>query len=424
MSMVRDKERTETRGDGGSARRQPDEPAPESAPASSGRSAPEADSRASPGSLSPDSPSPASEPPRTLADRLRMPLMIGVPLLAIAGGLYFYLSSGRYQSTDDAYVRAAQVAVSTNVSGRVSAIEVHDNQLVHRGDTLFLLDPRPFRIAVDAARARLAGARLHVQALEAVYRQRIADLGSARSSLAYAEREYARQERLLKSGITSQAQADRALLARNEAEAAVSADQQQITSALADLGGNVDLPLDQHPGVEQAQAALNRALLDLSYTVIKAPIDGIVTQVDQVQVGDYLKSATPVFALVSVRDVWVRANFKENQLAHMRAGEPAKVWIDAYSGRTFRARVASLSPGTGSDFSLLPPENATGNWVKVVQRVPVRVELVGDVPPRLASGMSATVEVDTGFRRSLFGRGTTADSPATADAPSGGSASR
>ncbi|MGH8150078.1 MAG: HlyD family secretion protein [Steroidobacteraceae bacterium] len=346
-----------------------------------------------------------------------MPLMIGVPLLVIAGGLYFYLSSGRYQSTDDAYVRAAQVAVSTNVSGRVSAIEVHDNQLVHRGETLFQLDPRPFHIAVDAARARLAGARLRVQALEAVYRQRIANLGSARSALAYTQREYARQERLLGSGVTSQAQADRALLARNEAEAAVAADRQQITSALADLGGNVDLPVDEHPGVEQAQAALDRAVLERSYTVIEAPIDGVVTRVDEVQIGDYLKSATPVFALVSVRDVWVRANFKESQLAHMRAGEPAKVWIDAYPGRTFRARVASLSPGTGSDFSLLPPENATGNWVKVVQRVPVRIELVGGIPPRLASGLSATVEVDTGDRHGVLGRGTTAGSPASGGAP-------
>ncbi len=339
---------------------------------------------------------------RTLGERLRPALMIGVPLLALAGALYFYLVSGRFQSTDDAYVRAAQVAISTNVSGRVSEVDVRDNQRVRRGERLFELDPRPFRIAVDDARARLAAARLSLGALKADYRQRIADLDSAESALAYAQREYARQMSLLKSGISSQARADRALLERNEAEQSVAAVRDEINSALAKLGGDPNLPVDRNPGVEQAQAALDHALLNLSYTVIKAPIDGIVTRVDQVQAGDYLRAATPAFALVSARDVWIRANFKEVQLMHMRVGQRAQVWIDAYPGRSFRGRIVSLSPGTGADFSLLPPENATGNWVKVVQRLPVRIELEGRVPD-LAAGLSATVKVDTQYRRTLFG---------------------
>jgi len=397
-NRIRDWDTTQTRSDGGGTAARhtaPREPAgdPSQEPVVSGAE------RSGQMSQSP------VRPRRTAGERLRGPLMIGVPLIAIAVGLYFYMMAGRYQSTDDAYVDAAQVAISTNVSGRVSEVDVHNNQQVHRGETLFRLDQRPFRIAVDAAQANLAGARLHVEALKADYNQRLADLSSARSALSYEQREYQRQMRLLKSGITSQSRAERALLARNQAEQAVSADRDAITSALADLGGNPNLPVDQHPGVQRARAALDRALLSLSYTVIHAPLDGIVTRVDQVQVGDYIKAATPVFALVSTRDVWIRANFKEVQLTHMRVGQAVKVWIDAYPDHTFTGRVASLSPGTGADFSLLPAENATGNWVKVVQRLPVRIALEGKLPTDLAAGLSATVEVDTRWHRTLFGDG-------------------
>jgi len=331
---------------------------------------------------------------RSLRERLRWPLMVGVPLIAAAGGLYYYLTAGRYQTTDDAYVRAAQASISSNVSGRVSEIDVHDNQRVHRGDVLFRLDERPFRIAVEEARARLASARLQVESLKATYRQRLADLLSAQSALEYQQREYERQSRLLQHGITSQSQADRTLLARNEALQNVAAVRQQITAVLASLGGNPNIPADQHPSVEQAQAELDRALLNLSYTTIAAPLDGIVARVEQLQVGDYINAATPAFALVSTQDVWIEANFKEDQLAHMRPGDAARVWIDAYPDHTFQALVTSVSPGTGAEFSLLPPENATGNWVKVVQRLPVRLQLRGDVPV-LRTGLSATVKVDT-----------------------------
>ncbi|HTW38854.1 MAG TPA: HlyD family secretion protein [Steroidobacteraceae bacterium] len=339
---------------------------------------------------------------RRLRERLRAPLMIGVPLIAAAAGLYYYLSAGRYQSTDDAYVRAAQVSISSNVSGRVSQIEVGDNQRVHRGEVLFRLDQRPFRIAVEEAYARLASARLQVESLKATYRQRLADLRAAQSALEYERREYDRQMRLLQHGITSQSQADRALLARNEAQQNVAAVEQQITATLASLGGDPNIPVERHPSVEQAQAELDRALLNLSYTTVSAPIDGIVTRVEQLQVGDYINAATPAFALVSTHDVWIEANFKEVQLAHMRPGDSARVWIDAYPDHTFQATVSSVSPGTGSEFSLLPPENATGNWVKVVQRLPVRLALEGAVPT-LRTGLSATVKVDTQGHQRLAG---------------------
>ncbi len=348
--------------------------------------------------LRPEAREPAASA-RSLGQRLRLPLMWGVPLLVAAGGLYVYLTSGRYQSTEDAYLRAAEVAISGNVSGRVSAVDVHDNQQVHRGQTLFRLDDRPFRIAVEAARARLQGARLQVESLKAEYRQRGADLRSAQSARDYAEREYRRASRLLASGIASQSQLDRALLARSEAQQSVAAAKQQITAALAKLGGQPDIAVDAHPLVEQAQAALDRASLDLSYATVSAPSDGIVTGVEHLQDGSYLPAATPAFVLVSTHDVWVEADFKEDQLAHMRPGNSATVRIDAYPGRTFRAVVASITPGTGSQFSVLPPENATGNWVKVVQRLDVRLRLEGTLPA-VRSGLSAAVTVDTGSRAS------------------------
>ncbi|HTY48835.1 MAG TPA: HlyD family secretion protein [Steroidobacteraceae bacterium] len=340
-------------------------------------------------------------PTRSWRERVRLPLLIAGPALVLAGLGWFWFTGGRYQSTDDAYVRAAQVTVSTNVSARISEIDVRDNQHVHRGEVLFRLDDRSFRIAVDEARARLASVRLDIQALKATYRQRLADEHAAQSELDYLNREYERQAGLLKSGIASQAQVDRALAARNDAQARVAASVQQSTSTRASLDDDPNIDVDHHPAVQQAQAELDRALLNLSYTTITAPIDGVVTRVEDIQVGDYINAATPAFALIADRDVWVEANFKEDQLTHMHAGQEALVTIDAYPGRRYHARVASVSPGTGSDFSLLPPENASGNWVKVVQRLPVRLEFTQGHPP-LSAGLSAVVSVDTHYRRHLF----------------------
>ena len=340
-------------------------------------------------------------PARGLRERLRLPLMIGVPLIAGAVALYFYLAGVGYESTDDAYLRAAQVSISPNVSGRVIEVDVQDNQPVRRGETLIRIDERPFRIAVEDAQARVANAKLQIESLKATYWQRMADLRSAQSTLEYQKREYERQAHLLTSGISPRSLVERTLDARNQAQQNMISDQQQINATLASLGGDPNIPADHHPTVQEAQAQLDRALLNLSYTTITAPIDGIVTRVEELQAGNYINAATPAFVLVSTRDVWIEANFKEVQLTHMRSGQSASVRIDAYPGRLIRAKVVSISPGTGSQFSLLPPENATGNWVKVVQRLPVRLQLEDSVP--VQSGLSAIVTVDTQQRHGLFG---------------------
>jgi len=343
-----------------------------------------------------------SPAPQNWIGRHRKSLLIGGPALFAVIVLIFYLTGGRYVSTDDAYVQAARVEVSTDVSGRIAEIDVRDNQFVHKGDVLFRLDQRSFLIAVADAKAQLAGALLKVPALQAAYRQRKADEAAARTTLAYQQREFARQTQLQAEGISSLAQLDQAKNNFESAQQKLAAAEEQSASALADLAGNPSARAASLPLVRQAQAALDHANLELSYTIVHAPIDGIVTKVEQIQVGDHVNAAAPLFALMSGSNIWVEADFKETDLTYVRPGQHATFTVDAYPGKTFMGKVMSTSPGTGSSFSLLPPENSSGNWVKVVQRLPVRISIdVADAGMPLAAGMSAVAEVDTEHRRSL-----------------------
>ncbi|MGI4732408.1 MAG: HlyD family secretion protein [Janthinobacterium lividum] len=343
--------------------------------------------------------------------RYRKLLLLLAPVVVIVGVLFFYLQGGRYEATDNAYLQSGLVSVSPNVAGRVIALEVRNNQTVHKGDILFRIDPAPYQAAVDEAAAQLAAAKAEVGSLRANFAQGQSELAAAQQRVLFANREAARQKELVAEGISSQAQYDQALLAARTAGQAIQTTTQQNASVQASLSGNVNAPTTSQPGVQRAQAALDRAKLNMSYTVIRAAQDGTVAKVDQLQVGDYVTAARPVFSLAGTR-LWVEGNFKENQLRYMRLGQPATVTVDAFPELHLTAHLSSFSPGTGNSFSVLPAENATGNWVKVVQRLPVELTIdrvPSDVP--LHAGLSVEATVDTGHRRHLFGPGTPATDP-------------
>ncbi|MGH6968087.1 MAG: HlyD family secretion protein [Stellaceae bacterium] len=347
--------------------------------------------------MSPDTRTPASLGREPAAARLRrwfrrcapqwkLPLLLAGPVVVLLVAAYLYVTAGSTVSTDDSYVQADKVTVSADVPGRVVAVDVRDNQLVHAGDVLFQIDDRQYRIADERAQAELAGARLKVREML--------------DNLAYRQREFDRQQKLFTNHVTSQAKLD-------EARNALDVARQQAASltppSAGDAAATIDTEVERHPLVLQAKAALDQADLDLSRTTVKAPLDGVVTRVANLPIGQYLNTAAPAFALVASRQVWVEANFKETDLTHVLPGDSATVDVDTYPGKTFKGHVESIGPGTGSEFSVLPAQNATGNWVKVVQRIPVRIVIDNSDPDHpLRAGMSAEVEIKTGYSR-LFG---------------------
>jgi membrane fusion protein, multidrug efflux system len=357
---------------------------------------------------SPSRPRPGAVPEETASAPskgrwLRRILMLIVPIAVIIGGGWWYLTSGRVESTDDSYAQADVLSVSADIAGRVVAVPVHDNEYIKKGQVLFRVDPATFLANRDKAKAAVQSARLRIEQMRANYLGQLSQQQAARDTLTWAQREYDREQRLLGSHTVSQAQFDQARHALDVAKAQLANANQQVAAALAALGGEPNLPTDQHPEVEQAKAALDLAQINLDDTVVRAPENGTVTLVNKLPVGTYVTPAMPTFALVGTDHVWIDANFKETQLTHMRVGQPVTVDVDAYPDKTFEGRVASLSPGTGNEFSVLPAQNATGNWVKVVQRLPVRIEITNPDPDHpLRAGMSATVDVDTGYTNPLW----------------------
>lgn len=325
------------------------------------------------------------------------------PILAIAAGLGIYLYGGQVVTTDNAYLKSHKIAVSADVSGRVDQVFVKANQEVRAGAPLFQIDPRPFEIALIRANARYAAARQEIQALKAVYEQKRANITRAEGDAKFFEAQSARQKALVQKRIVSQTAFDTAMNDLRDARDKVAIARQDVAEARAKLGGDPEVPVDEHPRVLEALAAKAQAQLDVDRTKIAAPTDGIITNFE-LQKGEYIKAGDVIFSLVGSSDLWVEANYKETELTHVRVGQSATISVDAYPGKPRKAVVASISPATGAEFALLPPQNATGNWVKVVQRLTVRLKLEQpEAEPPLRAGMSVIASIDTGHKRRLSG---------------------
>ncbi|MBN9047210.1 MAG: HlyD family secretion protein [Rhizobiales bacterium] len=334
-------------------------------------------------------------------NRRRRLLFALLPVALVAGG-WFYVTGGRYVSTDNAYVQADMLGVSTDVSGLVASVEVHDNEMVKAGQVLFRLKPDAFRIALQGAQANLGQVRNQILALKASYQQSLVEIAQAQAVLPYYEAAFKRQQDLVATSTSSRATFDQAQNDLITARQKVLVAKAQAQSALAQLGGNADQPLEQNPLYLEAKAKVDDAQRQLDDSVVRAPFNGIVTNVDSLQVGSYLAASTQAFSLVSSEHVWIAANPKETELTNIRPGQKATVSVDTYPGVEWKGVVASISPASGASFSLLPAQNTTGNWVKVVQRIPMRIDItdIAGKPP-LRVGMSADVEVDTGKARGL-----------------------
>jgi membrane fusion protein (multidrug efflux system) len=313
----------------------------------------------------------------------RLLLMVALPAVLIVAGLWYWVHSSRFQDTDNAYVVADQVNVAPQIAGRVLSVPVAQNQNVAEGQVLLSIDPLPFQIALDQANANLDTVRNQIQSQQAA-------LVGADAHAAYLRREVDRDTNLVKQDVVASSKLD-------DMKTQLTVAEQQIAQLKANLSGDPSIPYTQQASYKQALAARDDAALQLSYATLKAPAAGVVTEVD-IKPGDIVATGHPVFALVMSGKRWVEANFKETQLTRVYVGQKVDVKIDTYPGRTWQGTVESIAPGTGSVFSVLPAQNATGNWVKVVQRIPVRIALdqIQDGPD-LRAGMSAEVDIDTHY---------------------------
>jgi membrane fusion protein (multidrug efflux system) len=367
----------------------------------------------------PTRPKMAAEPRRRLMAGMRryrrFLLLVVLPLVAAVAGFTFYLNGGRYVTTDDAYVGAQKVLITPDISGKIEKVVVKEGQQVHKGDVLFEIDPVPFRLAVAQAKAALAQARV-------TYDNLVADLKiySQMDELALhgvelKRRDVERKQALVKNNVGSQLDLDKASTALVTASGQLQFLRQKLATAKAQLLGNPELPVAEFPPYAQAKAALDQAQRNLDHTVMRAPIDGIATQVDQIQLGRFVMAGSPVFSIIDTSNPWVDANPKESDFTYVAVGQSVTLDVDAFPNHVFKGTVGSLSPGTGAQFAILPPQNASGNFVKVVQRVPVRIyfDKNDKYVRKLKAGMSVYATIDTKHRRSLaalFGF-----SPAVAD---------
>jgi len=346
-------------------------------------------------------PAPIAPPARPRRRGLRLVLLVGVPLVVAAVGLVLYAMGGRYAGTDNAYVHADTVSIAPEISGRLVAIDVATNQPVQAGQVLFHIDDRAPRYALEQAEADMRQSAFDFQGIKANLVEQQAVLEQSRTTQDYRQKDHDRIAALAKNGNASQSALDDARQALDVAKSNVDVAQSQIGMTLAKLGGNPDLTLDQYPPYRQAVARRDQAQLDLDHTQVKAPFPGIAAKADAVLPGAYVTAGSPVLAIVRSDKVWIDANLNETDLTNVKTGQPVEVTVDTYPGVTWQGKVDSLSPASGAEFSLLPPQNSSGNWVKVTQRIPVRVLVDTAGKPQLRAGMSTEVAIDTGHARGL-----------------------
>lgn len=351
----------------------------------------------------------AAEPRRRLLAGLRryrrFLLLVVLPLVALVAGLTFYLHGGRYVTTDDSYVGAQKVLITPDVSGKIISVAVKEGQKVTTGDALFQIDPVPYQLALAQARGKLEDARTSHANLVAnvkLYSQTLEIVGAG---IAIKQRDVERKSSLVKSNVGSQLDLDKSSTDLVTAQAQQQLVRQQRSNSLTQLLGDPDLPLEQFPAYIQAKAALDDAQRNLDLTTVRAPMNGTATQVEQIQLGRFVTAGTPVFSVIDVANPWVDANPKESDFTYVAVGQTVTLEVDAFPGHVFKGTVGSLSPGTGAQFAILPPQNAMGNFVKVVQRVPVRIYFDKNDPmvKKLKAGMSVYTTIDTRHQRSLAG---------------------
>jgi membrane fusion protein, multidrug efflux system len=335
---------------------------------------------------------------------LRRPLLFALLPVALVAGAYFYITGGAVMSTDNAYVQADMVGLSTDVSGIVREVDVHDNQQVAKGEVLFKLDPLQFQLALDRNNAQLASTRDDLRALQASYRNMQAQIDQAQKDVDFNKVNFQRQEQLIANNFTPKATYDAAKNTLQSAQQKLASLQEQLAGLVANLNGDPDAPIENHPKYNDAVAVRDEAARQLAHTVVHAPFAGIVTNVPALQPGQYLAAAATAFNIVSTEHVWIQASPKETELTYVSPGQKATVEVDTYPGQRWTGTVDSISPASASSFSLLPAENTSGNWVKVVQRIPMRVSVTNSPgKPQLRVGMSVELSIDTGHERGLPG---------------------
>lgn len=334
-------------------------------------------------------------PPKRVLRRI---LMLVVPLAIIAGGVAWYMLGGRYVSTDNAYVKADIAAISPEISGNITKVLVKENELVKKGQPILTIDDTTYRIGLAGSDAQLKNVVAAIESDKARYRQKEASLALMQSNVAFADREYKRQLSLAKSNFASASKLDEAKHSLDTARQNIALLRQEEAEILARLDGDINVAPERLPAYQQAYAGKLGAEVMIRRATLAAPFDGIVSQLPKE--GDFARTGAPAFSIVSSDEVWIEANFKETDLTHMVVGQPVEIKVDTYPGRPFKGRVTSISQATGAEFSVLPAQNSTGNWIKVVQRIPVRISVDDQKSgPALRAGMSVVADVDTGKNR-------------------------